>query len=143
MLVYAISLSIVLLDQLAKFLALRYLAGHESLPVMAGIFHLTLVRNPGIAFGLFHDRAGRALLLIIFSLAVLLVVVLEMKHAAWSQRLSLSFVLGGALGNLVDRMRYGYVVDFLDFRIWPVFNIADSFITVGVCLFLVATFRSR
>ena len=56
---------------------------------------------------------------------------------------AIGFILGGAIGNLTDRIRFGYVVDFLDFRIWPVFNLADSFITIGVCLFLWLAFRGR
>lgn len=124
-----------LLDRLSKFLAERLLTPGHSLPVIKGFFHLTLVHNRGAAFGIFRNQ----LWLFIFS-AVLasFLIIAELKKASskgsFVYTLSLGLILAGALGNLVDRVFLGFVVDFLDFRIWPVFNIADSSITIGAVL---------
>ncbi len=119
----------------------------QSLPVLPPVFHLTLVHNRGIAFGLF-DGFDR-LLLIAISLSIVVLTVIG--HRLWQplpksqagtapgsglERAAMALILGGAAGNWIDRMRFGAVIDFLDFRVWPVFNVADSAITVGVGLYL-------
>jgi len=141
MFIYALSLFIVVLDQLTKYLALKYLSPHQSIPVIPDVFHLSLVKNTGIAFGLFGDRAQLLTAVVIVCLLGLLFLAFQMRHARLLERVSLGFILGGAAGNLIDRITAGHVVDFFDFRIWPVFNVADSFITVGVVMFLLLTFR--
>jgi signal peptidase II len=114
---------------------------YESRPVVEGLFHLTYVRNPGAAFGLFssHGEAFRRpffLLVTAVALTVILVVVKRLPHGRPWTTTALSLVFGGAVGNLVDRLRWGEVVDFLDFfwnnHHWPAFNVADSAITVGM-----------
>ena len=143
MLISAVSCAIVILGRFTKFLALKYLPSHESIPVVSNIFHLSLVRNPGIAFGLFGNGAPGLIVIIILCLVMLILLSIQMRKARLSQRISLAFILGGAAGNLIDRLLFGHVVDFLDFRIWPVFNLADSFITVGVFAFLLAAAKSK
>ena len=132
------------LDQATKWWMLQRLTLGESLPLLPGIFHLTLVRNPGIAFGLFAGQGGMVLGLALLLVAVLVVTV-KSKPSAWPLPVSwaMGLILGGALGNLLDRLRFGAVVDFLDFRVWPVFNLADSCITVGAALILWAWWRDR
>jgi signal peptidase II len=125
--------AILFLDQLAKFVIVRNLSLNQSIPVIPGIFHLTLVHNKGAAFGLLKGQLS----LFIFTsvLAVFLIVfTLKDNKQARSNRAALALILAGALGNLVDRLFYGHVIDFLDFRVWPVFNVADSAITVGAIL---------
>ncbi|MDD5237080.1 MAG: signal peptidase II, partial [Candidatus Omnitrophica bacterium] len=129
-----------ILDQTTKFLALRNLAVNESIPVLKGIFHLTLVFNRGAAFGIFKNYTT---FLIIASCATILFIVLSLKESRKVNlvNISLSLILSGAIGNLIDRLRLGLVVDFLDFRVWPVFNVADSIITIGALLLAFSLFR--
>lgn len=133
-----IIISVVLIDQITKFWIARELFLGESFPVIKNIFHLTLVHNTGIAFGL--GKGNTTIFIIISLIAVWLLVYSLLKKeisgfgAASLARLSLSLILAGALGNLIDRLRFGYVIDFLDLRVWPVFNVADSAITIAAIL---------
>lgn len=125
---------------------------HESLSVIPGFFDLTYVRNPGAAFG-FLAQASPALRSFFFSavavIAVFLILYFIIRHKEGTllQTTALSLISGGALGNLLDRVRFGEVVDFLDFYVgsyhWPAFNVADSAISVGACLLLYEIFRKR
>lgn len=130
-------------DQAAKLAALRGLAEGETVPVVSPFFHLTLVKNTGIAFGLLRGGSPFLAAFISGSLAVLaaLVPLFAARHPI--ERWAFALILGGALGNFMDRMRLGYVVDFLDFRVWPVFNIADVCISVGVGLFVLSLVRGE
>ncbi len=118
-------------DRLAKSLVLLKLSSGQTIAVLPSIFHITAVFNKAAAFGLFGDQ--RPFFIGISLFAVVLIFVYSFKYKGISAMLavSLGLILGGALGNLADRIRLGYVIDFLDFRIWPVFNIADSCITIG------------
>ncbi len=141
---YLLVFSVFLLDQLTKFFALTCLASVETVPVIPNIFHLTLVHNTGIAFGFFQ---GSRLLPAAITLSLIVLTVWGAKSAKHGQKpaesLALAVILGGAIGNWLDRLRLGAVTDFLDFRIWPVFNIADSAITVGVCFYLWMLLRKK
>lgn len=121
------------LDQLSKFLASKNLLYNSPLAVIKGIFYLTLIHNRGAAFGILKNQLP---LFIFTSLLAIILIYFSLKNKKESKiyRVSLSLILAGALGNLIDRLFFGYVIDFLDFRIWPVFNLADSAITVGVIL---------
>ncbi|WP_027718141.1 signal peptidase II [Desulfovirgula thermocuniculi] len=130
-------------DQLSKWLVQLYMQEGQTIPLLPRVFHLTYVRNPGAAFGILAYQTG-------FFIGVALLVVLGVIWASrrltedrFLTRLSLGLVMGGALGNLVDRLRYGLVVDFLDFRIWPVFNLADTAIVVGTFFLLLALWREE
>lgn len=140
----AIILAVLILDQLTKMLAMDKLSWNQSYPIISGVFHLTLVKNQGAAFGILK---GQIFLFIITSLVTVIYLYLVLTDKKKPQvpimKIALSLVLGGALGNLVDRMLYGHVIDFLDFRIWPVFNFADTAITCGVVLILWNFFVSR
>lgn len=131
--IFIIILAILSLDQLSKFLALKNLSVGQSIPLIGNIFHLSLVHNRGAAFGILKNHA---FLFIIISASAVILIFFALKERGRGRlyRVSLGFILAGALGNLIDRISYGYVVDFLDFRVWPVFNIADSAITVGAVL---------
>jgi len=122
-------------DQLTKVLITQALSLHQSVPLIKGVLHLTLVRNRGAAFGIFKDQAP---LFILTSLIAIILISVQLKKDKLKifsiYTLSLSLILAGALGNLADRLLFGYVIDFIDFRIWPVFNIADSAITIGAIL---------
>lgn len=121
-------------DRFSKLLAMKLLHVGESVRVLPGIFHITLVLNTGAAFGLLKERA--ALFIVISAAAATYIIIYAWRHKGMIplQAAALGLILGGALGNLVDRMSFGYVIDIFDFRVWPVFNIADSCISVGVAL---------
>jgi len=137
-----ISLTIVILDQLTKAVIANYLILHQSIEIIGGFFNITYIRNPGAAFGLFHDSGEvfRTIFLIGVSIVALgaIFFVYRRVKANLPACIALSLIAGGAIGNLVDRIRFGEVTDFLDFYIgqyhWPAFNVADSAITIGVFL---------
>jgi signal peptidase II len=137
------ALVVLALDQITKLLALQRLAPGIPVPVVDGFFSLTLVMNPGLAFGMLSSTptAWRWIVAVLSvgALAVLASVgVRLLASGGWTTRVALGFIFGGAVGNLLDRGRFGAVVDFLDFYWrgyhWPAFNVADSAITVGVAL---------
>ena len=139
----AISLAVLFLDQWTKGVITRTMDVHQSRSVVSDFFDLTYVRNTGAAFGLFAsvDSSLKAILLNTVAVAVFLIVsvyALRSSHRSVRLQVGLALILGGAVGNLLDRVRFGYVVDFLDFAVsghhWPAFNVADSAICVGVGL---------
>jgi len=136
---------VVVADQLSKLWVLNNMVLHESFPVISGWFNMTSVRNPGAAFGLFStfsDTVRTSFLVGVTLLALVLLTVFYIKSKPHEgvARLAASMVVGGAIGNLIDRVRFGEVVDFLDVYVgshhWPAFNIADSAITIGISLFV-------
>ncbi len=149
---YAIALVITILDQISKFYVQRTLQLGEIVPIIPFIFNLTYVLNPGAAFG-FLARAPAAIRNPFFTgisiLAVLFIVYYRSRHRGMRllPSLGFTFILGGALGNLIDRLRLGMVVDFLDVYYgayhWPAFNLADSAITVGVALMVFEILTDR
>lgn len=121
------------LDQLTKFLATKNLILNQSIPIIKGVFHISLIHNRGAAFGILKNQTPLFVVTSIF--AIILIyrsLKTDTKHKLYS--VSLGLILAGAIGNLIDRLFCGYVIDFLDFLIWPVFNVADSAITVGAIL---------
>lgn len=134
---------VVLLDQGTKFLAQTFLVPGASFALLPNIFHLTLVENQGIAFGLFHEAEQLLFAVITVGIAALFVIGLRLPLLPLRNQWGVGLILGGALGNWLDRIRLGAVVDFLDFRIWPIFNLADTAITIGGGLFVLAFLRGR
>lgn len=132
---------VLLLDQLTKAWILSHLSVGQSEPLLPNIFHLTLVENRGIAFGLFYNFDQ--ILFPAITLSIIVLVVMGFRSHAFLLRIqwAIGLILGGAVGNWIDRMRFGAVIDFLDFRFWPVFNVADTAITIGVGLFLIDLFK--
>ncbi len=124
------------LDQLSKLFVVSRMQMFESIPVFENIFHLTLVPNYGAAFGLLPNRTGFLIAATIVVVVLILVYVRQVPSHFIYLRLGLALQLGGALGNLADRIRLGYVVDFFDFQIWPIFNIADMAVVLGVFFLL-------
>jgi len=104
-------------------------------PLIKGIFHLTLIHNRGAAFGILKNHTPLFIFISILAVILIYFAIQNNKSQKYSfYNISLALILSGALGNLIDRLRLGYVIDFLDFRIWPVFNVADSAITIGAIL---------
>lgn len=123
---------IVSLDQLTKYIVSQNIPLGESIPIAKNIFHITYIVNRGAAFGLFRNQTylfvASAIIAIVFIL-----INLRLRQRALI-KIPLYLILAGAISNLIDRIRLGAVIDFLDFRIWPVFNIADTAITIGAIL---------
>ena len=147
-----IALSVVALDQVTKAVVSSKLLLGESVEVVSGLLHLTLVRNTGMAFGLLSrsDLPYKSVVMTLLSVGALAAVLYYTMRSDQGDRLTrfgLAFILGGALGNIVDRVRFGYVVDFVDAFYgtshWPAFNVADASICVGVGLLLLDSFRRR
>ena len=142
--------AIVVLDQSTKIIVQRTMALYQSIPIIDGLFNLTYVRNTGAAFGIFAGSAEifrRPFLILVSILASGFIISLLRRLEDQQKGLlsALAFVLGGAIGNLIDRIFYGEVIDFLDVYWrdyhWPAFNIADSFITVGVAIALYCLYK--
>lgn len=129
----AIIISVLFLDQLTKFLAARFLQLNTSLILIKNFLNLSLVHNRGAAFGILKNQLFVFVIISLLAIALILYHLKDKKRSRLSS-ISLSLILGGAVGNLIDRLRFGFVIDFLDFRVWPVFNVADSAITIGVVL---------
>jgi signal peptidase II len=138
-----LSAVVIILDLWTKHLVLKSIRLHEAVPVIPDFFQIVHVRNTGAAFGLGANASSKLvpILLNVGAIAVFCVVVVYAFRTAVTDRLlqtGLHLILGGAIGNLVDRFRFGYVVDFLDVYIgthhWPAFNVADSAICIGIAL---------
>jgi signal peptidase II len=135
---------ILIVDQVSKYLVSSSLELYESwapIPAVARWFDFRYVTNTGAAFGLFQNGG---LFFVIVSIVVSLIILFysrDLPDGQWLVRLSLGLQLGGAAGNLIDRLRLGHVVDFIDVHFWPVFNVADSAIVCGVILLVLLLLR--
>lgn len=133
---FVLPLAVVILDQFSKYIVVENMALGESIPIIEEVFHLTYILNPGAAFGMFaHNR------LFFIAIAVVVIGIIiwarrEILASPWEVKAGCGLFLGGAIGNLIDRARQELVIDFFDFRIWPVFNIADIAICIGVGLII-------
>lgn len=123
------------LDRLSKQVVISFIKLNKSLPVIFGVFHVTYVRNPGASFGLFPQLRNVFLLLSFFFLVGVVLYILLEKPDRLTQIL-LGLIAGGTAGNAFDRVAYGAVIDWLDFRFWPIFNFADLAISCGMALLL-------
>lgn len=127
-----------IIDQLSKYLTVIYLKPIKSYPIITNIFHLTYAENTGAAFSILRDKQ---LLLIISTLIIIIGLIFylirNLKTDQVFLKLSLSLIIGGALGNLIDRVRLNYVVDMLDFTLinFAIFNMADVFVVSGAVIF--------
>ena len=127
-------LIILALDQLSKFIVIKNLNANQSIPIIKGLLYVTFVRNRGAAFGILKNQLPLFIFTALFAVVLIFLVISKKKERPLILNISLGLILAGAIGNLIDRLFLGYVVDFIDFRIWPVFNVADSAITVGAVL---------
>jgi len=140
--ILTVSAVIVILDQITKWFIKTSLDLFESVPIIENFFHFTFIKNSGMAFGL-NFPGG---IYVFTGVSILLTIVLF--RMLWNERynsilirLALALIIGGAIGNLIDRILYGEVVDFLDFMIgnfhWYIFNIADTSVSIGMCLLII------
>ena len=143
---------ILVLDQLSKIIVDRTMPLNHSIPIIENLFNLTYIRNTGAAFGIFagsHEAFRIPFLIMVSLLAIgfIFVMLRRLPDKELGLITALAFILGGAMGNLIDRIFYGEVIDFLDFYWsryhWPAFNLADSFITVGVLITVYYLIRAK
>lgn len=139
---FLIALIAVLLDQLTKYLAVVHLKPIGSVPLIEGIFHFTYTTNPGAAFSLFAAEDQRWIFMTVSSIAIVAMTayLLLVKKQPLLLNAAVGAVMGGGIGNMIDRIFVGEVVDFLDFRLinFPIFNVADCFVCVGAALLFLA-----
>jgi signal peptidase II len=140
-----LTLPLYLLDQVTKWLVLRFISTDEFVPVIPGVFYLVQVHNTGAAFGMLKDN--NLFFMILASVALVLVAIFARRGAFADapSRLGAALLVSGVLGNLTDRILHGYVIDFLDVILpwyghWPAFNVADSAICAAAALFLISGF---
>ncbi len=146
---------IIIIDQISKFIVKYYFKGeniYREIPVIKGFFNIRFTQNDGAVWGIFSNSPHAFIPIIITSLSIIALIIviyyfLKIDTKCVLELTSLSFIIGGAVGNIIDRILQGYVVDFLDVFIknyhWPTFNVADSFITVGVIMIIISIWRGK
>ncbi|HYE69199.1 MAG TPA: signal peptidase II [Anaerovoracaceae bacterium] len=138
---FIIIVFVVALDQLTKYLIKANLDLNSTIPLLDGIFHITYIQNSGAAFSMFQNKTGFLIAMQLTVITIVLVYLIKrQKKEHWCLLVSLSLIAAGGIGNLIDRAINGYVVDFLDFRFWPIFNVADISVCVGCGLLVVYMF---
>jgi len=145
-----LALTVIILDQATKYWIMQSMRLHESIPIVPNLFSFTYIRNPGAAFGLLagSSNAFRTVFFgvtSLFALALLSTILVRLPEKDWIGQVSIAGILGGAVGNLIDRLRFGEVIDFLDVYVesyhWPAFNVADSAICIGVAVLFLDMLR--
>lgn len=143
MLLLIIAAFIVVVDQFTKYLVTSNMIEGMGIPIIDGIFHLTFILNPGAAFGILENNRWFFVLTAIAVLAVLFFYRHTIMAESRLVQIGIALFAGGALGNLIDRIRTGLVIDFFDLRIWPIFNVADIAICLGVGLIIWSTIKTE
>jgi len=139
--------SILLVDQAAKLLVSRHIAFEQTIPVLGDLLRFRHIRNSGVAFGLLGDRGIPFVFVSLAAMALVVISLRRVPRGAHAVRYALACILGGASGNLVDRVRFREVIDFIDIGVgglrWPIFNVADIAVTAGVGLFIAGSLLGR
>lgn len=142
-----ISIILLCIDQISKLLVVNLLTKTDSITIIKNFFYLTYINNDGAAFSIL---VGKRIFLILIAVLVIVMLISYIKKNNIQNKLelvSISLIIGGSLGNLMDRVVRGYVIDFLDFKIFnynfPIFNLADTFIVIGVILLLLKEIRKE
>lgn len=152
MIILIITLPVIVLDQLSKFYIQKTMKLHQTIKVIDGLFDITYVLNKGAAFSFLADKpaaftAPFFIIISVIAIGIIGFLFYQTKKNDYVSLIAFGLLLGGSIGNLIDRIRYGAVTDFLDFYIqqyhWPAFNVADSAITTGISLFLFSLIFAR
>ncbi len=142
-----IIIAAIVLDQISKYFAVLYLKAFGSLPIVEGVLHLTYSENSGAAFSILRGKQALLIGLTIVAMVAMFVYLVKSvkRDGALFQKVCLALIIGGGIGNLIDRVRLNYVVDFIDFRLinFAIFNIADSCISVGAVGLLLSLIVAR
>ena len=128
---YLLAAGIIIIDQIVKYAVRTFMYLGESIPIIEDVFHLTYVQNRGAAFSILSGSRIFLIAVPLIAIAVAIWYLERHKSAHWTLALSLSMIIAGGLGNLIDRIALGFVTDMFDFHFWPVFNIADISVCVG------------
>lgn len=139
---YYLLVGIILFDQIIKHIVTINMELGETIPVIPNLFHITYVLNPGAAFGILENARIFFIVVTILVLAIGLYIFPKLQTQGKTVRYGSVFLFSGAVGNLIDRIQNGLVVDFIDFRIWPVFNIADIAICLGTFFIVYSVLKS-
>ena len=139
--IFSAALIVAVLDQLTKFFIRTNFKLGESAPIIKNVFHLTYVTNTGAAFSIFQGFNSFFIIFLVIVIGVIIYYIKNIKENEKRMQLAIGLFLGGTIGNLIDRVSIGAVTDFLDFRIWPVFNIADSAVTISVILLIILLWK--
>lgn len=131
---YVPLVALLLFDQLVKYVVRTNMVQGQSIPIISGIFHLTYIENPGAAFGILANQRILFLLMTAVIAGIMFYLYLQLHNKKSLAAFSLALVISGAIGNFIDRFFHGTVTDMFDFQIWPIFNIADICICVGLAL---------
>jgi signal peptidase II len=126
-----IGMALVIIDQVIKYMVNINMILGQSYPLIEDFLYITYVKNTGIAFGLFKNNNLFMILLISIIILILLYFYNKEKNKVFSLNIAITLLISGAVGNLVDRIYYGFIVDYIDFTFWPAFNLADSLIVIG------------
>ncbi len=132
MLTFWVAMIVVLIDQLSKYYIQLHFTLGSSLPVVPGLFHITYILNPGAAFGILENQRVFFIIIAVVMLGTIVYIYPRLPKGLPFLTVGVGLLVGGTIGNVIDRVQTGHVVDFFDFRIWPVFNIADIAICIGV-----------
>lgn len=136
-----------IIDIVSKVIVSNLMNVHDSIVVIKDFFYITYVRNTGAAWSIFADKTWMLVIISLIIISLIICYILKSRPKSKLEIIGYSMILGGAFGNFIDRIVYGYVVDFLDFYIfgynYPIFNLADSFIFVGVILLVIYTWRCK
>lgn len=142
-----LTILVILVDFFSKYMVSKLMTVNETINLINNFFRITYVKNTGAAFSIFSNNTLLVIIISVIVIGFLLFYIYKNKGNNKLENVSYAFILGGAISNLIDRLVYGYVIDFLDFEILsydaPIFNLADTFIVIGVILFLINTLRSR
>lgn len=138
-----LTIILVIIDQLSKYYIQSTMMLGESIPVWEDIFHITYILNPGAAFGMMANQTAFFIVLALAIVGAVIYFYPTIRRESRVMKLGIGLLLGGAIGNLIDRVQIGMVVDFFDFRIWPIFNIADIGIVCGAGIILGVSFLTR
>ena len=142
-----LTILVILVDFFSKYIVSKLMTVNETITLINNFFRITYVKNTGAAFSFFSNNTILVIIISVVVIGFLLFYIYKNKGNNKLENVSYAFILGGAIGNLIDRLVYGYVIDFLDFEILsydaPIFNLADTFIVIGVLLFLINTLIIR
>ena len=138
LLLIAIIVGIVCIDQLTKWLAVIYLQGEQSFPIWKDVLHFTFAKNEGAAFGMLSNHRWVFMIFSAVAIVALLVYLFYFRPKNRFVNITLAMIIGGGIGNMIDRCYLGYVIDFIDFTLidFAIFNVADSFVTVGAFMLM-------
>jgi len=137
-----LTIIIICVDQWSKYYIEQHMTLGMSIPIIENIFHISYVLNPGAAFGILEHRTEFLILIALLMIGGVIYIYPRIPDSSRLLRVGLGLLVGGSIGNVIDRVRTGYVVDFFDFRVWPVFNIADTAIVCGVAFIIFTTIFS-